>query len=132
MSDEKDLGRELLKENGIEPGSLPEDRRKELRKMIERDKARARGAKFGAVGGPLFVLVIVLVIKIVRTMLGYEGGLVDVMSLLFLGLFSLVFIIVSLYFIGMYFGQRQIQTSLTDITEQLKQLAKNQQANPPR
>lgn len=125
MSDEKDLGKELLRQNGIEPGTLPEDRRKELRKRIERDKARAMGAKFGIVGGPLFVLVI----YIVRKMLGYDGGGVDVMTLLALGLFSLVFIIVSLYFIGMYFGQREMQTTLTDLSIQLEQLAKNQQTD---
>ncbi len=126
MSGEKDLGKELLKENGIEPGSLPEDRRKELRKMIERDKVRARGAKFGALFGCGVGCAMPVVIGIVRGTLGF----VDVVLLLFVGFaFFLAFMAVFMWFIGMYFGQRQIQTSLADITEQLKRLTENQQAN---
>ncbi len=128
MSDEKDLGKELLKENGIEPGSLPEDRRRELRKMIERNKVGARAAKlgllFGCVFGPLFVLVI----HIVRGM----PGVVDVLFGVFTAFVLLIpFIVVSLWAIGMYFGQRQMQTTLADISAQLEQLAKNQQAKAP-
>ena len=126
MSGEKKLGKELLKENGIEPGSLPEDRRKELRAMIERDKVRARGAKFGALFGCGVGCAMPVVIGIVRGTL----GVVDVVLLLFVGLaFFLAFMAISLWFIGMYFGQRQMQTTLADIAEQLKQLTKNQQAD---
>lgn len=128
MSDEKDLGKELLKQNGIEPGSLPEDRRKELRKMVERDKVRARGAKLGVVFGCVFGPLFVLVIHIVRGM----PGVVDVLFGVFTAFVLLIpFIVVSLWAIGMYFGQRQMQTTLADISIQLERLAKNQQASPP-
>ncbi len=127
MSDEKDLGRELLKENGIEPGSLPDDRRKELRAMIERDKKRARGAKLGLVFGCVFGPLFVLVIEIVRGTLASDGGIVDVLFPVFVGFVLLIpFIVVSLWAIGMYFGQRQMKTTLADLSIQLEQLAKNQ------
>ena len=130
MSDEKDLGRELLKENGIEPGSLPEDRRKELRAMMERDKVRARGAKLGLLFGCVFGSLFVLVIRIVRGGLASDGGLVDVLFPVFVGfVFLIPFIVVSLWAIGMYFGQRKMQTTLADIAAQLEGLAKNQQAD---
>jgi len=132
MSDEKDLGRELLKENGIEPGSLPEERRKEFRARAQRDKVRARGAKlgllFGCVFGPLFVLVI----QIVRGGLASDGGVVDVLFPVFVGFVLLIpFIVVSLWAIGMYFGQRQMQVTLADISAQLEQMAKNHETKAP-
>jgi hypothetical protein len=111
--------------DGIAPGEGPEKRRAELYRMVERDKVRARGAKFGAVFGCVAAWASVVVIGIVR------GGLdsKEVVLLLFAGFcFCAVFLPLGLWFIGMYFGQRQIQTSLADIAEQLRQLATDQQA----
>ena len=129
MSDEKDLGRELLKANGIEPGSLPEERRKELRARAERDKVRAMGAKLGLLFGCVFGSLFVVVTQIVRGGLASDGGVVHVLFPVFVGFVLLIpFIVVSLWAIGMYFGQRQMQTTLADLSIQLEQLAKNQQA----
>ena len=128
MTDEKELGKGLLKQNGIEPGALPEDRRKELRKMVERDKVRARGAKLGVVFGCGGGMAMAVLIGIVRGTL----GVVDVVILLFVCFaFFLAIMAVLLWFVGIYFGQRRIQTSLADISAQLEQLAKSQQANSP-
>ena len=126
MSDEKELGEGLLKRNGIEPETLTEDRRKELRKMIERDKVRARGAKLGAVVGCAAGWAAALGVVIQRGTL----GVVDVVLLLFVGFgFFLATLAVLLWFVGIYFGQRRIQTSLADISAQLEKLDKNQQAD---
>jgi len=126
MSDEKELGEGLLKRNGIEPETLTEDRRKELRKMIERDKVRARGAKLGAVVGCAAGWAAALGVVIQRG----DLGMVEVVALLFVGFaFFLATMAVLLWFVGVYFGQRQIQTSLADISAQLEQLAKGQEAD---
>jgi len=117
--------RSIFPEGGVAPGEGPEKRRAELYRMVERDKVRARGAKFGAVFGCVAAWASVVVIGIVR------GGLdsKEVVLLLFAGFcFCAVFLPLGLWFIGMYFGQRQIQTSLADIAEQLRQLATDQQA----
>ena len=126
MGDKKILGKELLRQNGIEPGSLPEDRRKELRAMIERDKVRARLAKLGAVCACGAGWAAALGVVIQRGTL----GVVDVVLLLFVGFgFFLATLAVLLWFVGIYFGQRRIQTSLADISAQLEKLDKNQQAD---
>lgn len=128
MSDEKDLGKELLRQNGIERGSVPEERRKELRARAQRDKARARAAKLGVVFGCGTALVVLIVLG----MLGSDGGVVDVMKIVLGNLCIMVPIIVAfLWFIGMYFGQRQMQTTLADISAQLERLAKKQETKAP-
>ncbi|GAH84143.1 unnamed protein product, partial [marine sediment metagenome] len=58
MTNERDLGKELLKQNGIEPGALPDDPRKELRAMIERDKKRVTRMKWATVVALSLVLLL--------------------------------------------------------------------------
>ena len=130
MSDEKDLGKELLRQNGIEPGSLPEDRRKELRAMIERDKKRVTRMKWATVVSWSLVGLCFIVGFAFDWASSGKGPYAE---------FGVVFGIISFYVavactIAWYLrsrslGQREIQASLADIAEQLKQLTKNQQAD---
>jgi hypothetical protein len=115
--------------DGIAAGEVPEKRRAELYRIAERDKNRERTAKLGAVFGCVSAWATVVVIGTVR------GGLdaKEVVLLLFAGLALFpVQMAVLLWFIGMFFGQRQIQRSLADIAEQLRQLATDQQADRPK
>lgn len=128
MSGEKDLGKELLRQNGIEPGSLPEDRRKELRAMIERDKKRVTRMKWATVVALSVVLLLFIVGGLVGRIFPREAVMMSVGFPLAIMFYVVVAFTISWYLRSRSLGQRQIQASLADIAEQLKQLVENQQA----
>ncbi len=128
MSDEKDLGKELLKQNGIEPGSLAEGQRKEVRRMIERDKKRVTRMKWATVGvGLLLVVLCFIVNAVIQRVTGSHAMIISPVFVLVVLFWVLVVSGVVRYFRSRAVTQREIQLSLTDIAEQLKQLTKDQQ-----
>ena len=129
MADDKDLGKELLKRNGIEPGELPENRRRELRRMTERDRKHM---------GRIMMLTIgawtVLAFSSTFTVLlqSFQGPHILVFRRLvpYVVLFWLA-VLVTVYWTtrSRSVTQREIQANLADIAEQLRQLVEDQRAD---
>ena len=142
MTDERELGKELLKRNGIEPGELPENGRRELRRMVERDKKRAERMKWATVVAWSLLALLYILAGVLPRILGILG--VAPMFVTFAGephpwTVVLLFPIVVLFWVAVActisflirsrsVSQREIQASLADIAEQLRQLVKDQQA----
>ena len=128
MTDEKELREGLLSQNGIEPGALPEDRRKELRRILERDKKRVTRMKWATIVswslvGLFFVVGFVLGWAFSGEVPYPEFGLVFAVA----GFYVAVAFTISWYLRSRSLSQRQIQATLGDISAQLEQLAKNQE-----
>ena len=136
MSDEKDLGEELLRQNGIELDSLPEGPRRELRDALEGERKRLIRMKRATVAAwSLAALVCVLGVVTEVAHESLRPGNAELWWgegrwVLPVALFACLAILghLSMYFASRSVTQREIQASLADIAEQLKQLAKDQQA----
>lgn len=135
MVNEKDLARELLKQNGIKSDRMSEDTRTELGRMIAKDKVRVRRlTRVTIVLWGLFAICFIAA----AAYEGYFGGnaatnsaitrpygamlIVAAQGLLVIS----VICSIALYLRSMSARMRQIQGVLTNIEQQLSELAKKE------
>ena len=126
MADNKDLGKELLKSNGMEFGKISSEDRQKLQRLIVSDKARVQRMKW-VTGIAWSALVICFVVAALweRANPGRPVGLWVVLINALL-VIAIVFTI-SLLVRSRAASNRQIQSSLIQIQEQLNHLGTGDQ-----
>ncbi len=126
MGDNKDLGRELLKSNGMEFGKISNEERQALQRLVATDKARVRRMKWatGIAWGSVVICLIVAGLW-ERANPGRPVGLWVVLIRALL-LIAIVFTI-SLLVRSRAASNRQIQSSLIRVQEQLDRLGTGDQ-----
>ena len=133
MRHDKNLSEELLRQNGIEAGKIPDGERKELQQMIAKDKARVRFAKKAMITSWVLVPLCLLVggvIEVLWPQLALDHGHAPGAIVVFAVMASYVLILVAIVFTISFLVRsrsaslRQIQASLSDIQQQLEGLAK--------
>ncbi len=126
MADNKDLGKELLKSNGMEFGKISNEERQTLQRLVATDKARVRRMKW-ATGIAWGLVVIVMIVGGLweRANPGRPVGL-WVVLLRALLVIAIVFTI-SLLVRSRTASNRQIQSSLIRVQEQLDRLGTDDQ-----
>ncbi len=129
MGDDKRLGEELLKQNGIVPGQVSHGERDAIRRMLARDKARVRRMKWAAIISWLLLPSLFLLAYVVNALGGKAaidtiGG--GIMAVLFIATpyIAIVFTI-SYFFRSRSLNSRQIHAKLADIEEQLKRISRD-------
>ena len=126
MADNKDLGKELLKSNGMEFGKISNEERQTLQRLVATDKARVRRMKW-ATGIAWGLVVICCIVGGLweRANPGRPVGL-WVVLLRALLVIAIVFTI-SLLVRSRAASNRQIQSTLMGIQEQLDRLSTGDQ-----
>ncbi len=126
MADNKDLGKELLKSNGMEFGKISNEERQTLQRLVATDKARVRRMKW-ATGIAWGLVVICFIVGGLweRANPGRPVGLWVVLIKALL-VIAIVFTI-SLLVRSRAASNRQIQSTLMQIQEQLERLSTGDQ-----
>ena len=131
MVDNKDLGKELLKSNGMEYGKISQEERQKFRRLVARDKTRIQRMKWATViaWGMLAVLWIYLFLVGQRSVSSRDH---DPVSFVWLLLLPCLFLIAILFTVSLYIRHktathRQMQSALMHIQEQLDRLSTGDQ-----
>ena len=127
MADNRDLGKELLKSNGIEFGKISPEERQKFDRLVARDKVRVQRMKWatGIAWGLLVICVMLAALHISISPL-FEWAEFAVFIVGFLFWIAVVFTI-SLYIRSRVASNRQIQSTLMQIQEQLERLSTGDQ-----
>ena len=127
MNNENNLGEELLKQNGMESGTLSDEDRRKLNRRIALEKKRFRRMKWFTIVSWVLVGISFILLFAFRShyLKVLPGGLVvDVHNALALFATICTILMAIRYFRLRAANMQQIQTTLADIQNQLKSLAK--------
>ena len=118
------LPEELMKQNGITPGHLPQRDRKEVREMIASEQRRVQRMKWVTIIAWCFLAAVFIVAGIVERAAG-PNLVTRSAAVVSLGLLSIAVIFtVSWYARSVSLKFRQVQAALAHIQQQLEQLEK--------
>ena len=143
MTSDKTLREALLKQNGIVPGTISDEEREEVRRMLARDKARVRRMKWAAIIGWLLVLLPYLAAAAMSGLnamgIGiHEDAIKETIGAQVLMVFAVampyvaIALTISYFFRSRSLSSRQIQAQLSDIEEQLRRISESQKTAPPK
>ena len=132
MADNRNLGKELLKSNGMEFGKISQEERQKLQRLLARDKTRVRRMKWatGIAWGSLVICFIVAA----SWELSNPGRPVGLWVVLLRALVWIaIFFTISLLVRSAAASNRRIQSTLMQIQAQLDRLSTDQrrQTAPP-
>lgn len=133
MTDEKDIGEELLKQNGIEQDILSDDEQERVRLALVRDRARVKRLKW--VTGICWAAALATCLAMVRIGFWTRGDFRSIHRIMAprpLGLILMCTLVAaavctaSLFIRSRSLNSREIKASLDEISAQLKRLAEKE------
>ena len=134
MNKEKKLGEELLKQNGLQPGTVSAQERQRLHQMIAKQRARVRRMKWATIisWSLLAVCYVVEILRELDRLSGAVGEIAKDAVPLAIVLFPIAILSsVSWFLRSLSLGQRQIQAKLADIEAQLERLQQGRPTDTP-
>lgn len=132
MRHDKNLSEELLRQNGIEAGKIPDAERKELQQMIAKDQAAVRRMKWATIVSWVLVPVVFIAALIFEASFSRSRvNLYERLPIIEVGIIVCytqiiiaIVLTVSFFVRSRSASLRQIQASLSDIQQQLERVAK--------
>ena len=126
MADNKNLGKKLLKSNGMEFGKVSQEEKQKLKRLVARDKARVQRMKWAT--GIAWGSVVICFIVGGLWERANPGGPVGLWVVLLRALLVIAIVFtISLLVRSRAASNRQIQSTLMQIQEQLERLSTGNQ-----
>lgn len=129
MTQDTSVGEELLKQNGLDPDTMPAAARKNLQEMVSAEERRLLRSKRFTKGLWVAVLALVLIplgLSFILTPSKHGPSVLLVLPMLAypLGIYAL-FCTVRLWLASRFLDMRRIQAQLAEITDVLKKQTKS-------
>jgi len=128
MANKKEFRNELLKQNGLDPHGISAEDRQALRRILKRDRARARRMKWITAAVWALLLAAILIGAVSKRMQGDIGHytIVAVVSLYWLAIVCTISLVVRSWIARnreSQFHHTEIEARLARVEEELKRLS---------